>query len=75
MTVLGMGFIVGGGPYLHQKVIGYSHGICAASAPMGGACQVSHCCILQGPQLGKVNDCFSPPVVCMAPSSSMSASQ
>lgn len=43
-------------------MIFYSHGIHAANAPMGMSGQATYCCILQGSQLGKVDEHFSPPM-------------
>lgn len=70
-----MNFILQKALKSYLKVIGYFHDAHATIAPVGTSRQTSCFCSSIGSQLDKINDYFFPPVVGIAPSSTIKANQ
>lgn len=58
-----------------NKSDGYFHAIIATIAWVKVSCQASHSCSSCSSQLSIIDDCLSLPVACIAPASTMKASQ
>lgn len=59
----------------NQKVVGHSNDIHATIVPVGMSLQIGDCYSSQDSQPGKIGDCFSPLVTCIAVSSTMKSRQ
>lgn len=59
----------------NPEVIGYFRDAHATIAPVGTSRQTSYYCSSIGSELDKINDYFFPPVVVIAPSSTIKANQ